>query len=200
MRKLWVEQCLTIDLDEWVREGYLDSDQPRCAIVEYNRQVTYGRNDWAPATVRIGHHFDPARMQVTLIVGYIDRYQRPQFPQTRLRLSQSKLAWGAKRWWMHCPCASYSVSGRCGRRVRKLYLSPDGWYVACRTCHNLTYRSCTESHHLNSKARKLYPVTSLEYEDIIRTVKRSAKRQRDDSKIWQRREARRRRRKANGWS
>lgn len=200
MRKTWVEQCLPLDLDEWVRAGYLDADEPHCILSTYYSQTTYVRNDWDPSVVSIAHQFDPAQSQVMLTIAYVDRYNRQKFPQTRLKLSQSELAWGAKRWWVHCPCASYSVSGVCDRRVRKLYLSPAGWYVACRTCHDLTYRSCTESHHLNSKARKRYPATSEQGEKMMRAVKLWGKRKRDLSKIWQSREARRRRRKANGWS
>ncbi len=48
------------------------------------------------------------------------------------------------RWWFACPLV---VNGRaCGRRVRMLYLPPNGRYFGCRGCHDLTYRSCQESH------------------------------------------------------
>ncbi|OGV95737.1 hypothetical protein A2W24_01135 [Microgenomates group bacterium RBG_16_45_19] len=50
--------------------------------------------------------------------------------------------YGGVRYWFICPLV---VSGQaCNRRVSKLYLPPGGKYFGCRTCHNLTYRSCKE--------------------------------------------------------
>lgn len=43
--------------------------------------------------------------------------------------------YGGRRPWFIC--------GKCGRRVAILYGA--GKYFACRSCHNLTYRSCQES-------------------------------------------------------
>jgi len=57
----------------------------------------------------------------------------------RVRLTTTPLHFGGEQWWVLCP-----VKG-CGRRVRKLYLPPQGTYYACRHCHDLTYRSCQES-------------------------------------------------------
>jgi hypothetical protein len=48
---------------------------------------------------------------------------------------------GGLRWWFVCPLTTNGV--KCGRRVRKLYLS--GKYFGCRHCHNLAYRSSQES-------------------------------------------------------
>jgi hypothetical protein len=39
---------------------------------------------------------------------------------------------GGTRWWFTCPC---------GRRVGKVYLPAGADRFACRTCHNLTYRT-----------------------------------------------------------
>jgi len=42
---------------------------------------------------------------------------------------------GGERVWFMCPW--------CYRKVRKLYLSPQGEHFRCRICHNLSYRSQT---------------------------------------------------------
>ncbi len=52
---------------------------------------------------------------------------------------------GGLRRWFACP--------RCARRVGKLYLPPGRRFFACRACHGLTYRSCQESHTVDSLPR-----------------------------------------------
>ena len=58
----------------------------------------------------------------------------------RIGLTTIPLPWGGVRWFFLCPSIG------CSRRVSKLYLPPGGRYYRCRYCHNLTYRSCQESH------------------------------------------------------
>ena len=55
----------------------------------------------------------------------------------RVRLVSVPCHFGGQRWYWLCP--------GCGRRVFKIYVthSPE---FRCRTCHDLTYRSCQESH------------------------------------------------------
>lgn len=61
----------------------------------------------------------------------------------------SGLKGGYKRWWWTCP--------NCGRRCGVLYLPPGAVKFACRSCHNLTYRSCQESNKTNFLARLITP-------------------------------------------
>jgi hypothetical protein len=49
----------------------------------------------------------------------------------RLTIDKTPCRFGGQRWWFRC---------RCGRNVSKLY-SPDRRPWACRTCHNLSYRT-----------------------------------------------------------
>ena len=66
-----------------------------------------------------------------------------------------------RRWWFICPLV---VNGRaCGRRVAKLY---GGALFGCRHCHNLSYRSCNESHQLERMARSLAGSLAAELGDI----------------------------------
>lgn len=61
-----------------------------------------------------------------------------------IRMQQTPLHFGGHRWWFTCPLASNGIA--CEKRVGKLHLPLDGTYFGCRTCHDLTYRSCQEAH------------------------------------------------------
>jgi hypothetical protein len=62
----------------------------------------------------------------------------------RVGLTTTRPRFGGLRWWFVCPLVKNDVP--CGRRVGKLYLPPGGRYFGCRTCYDLTYTSCQESH------------------------------------------------------
>lgn len=72
-------------------------------------------------------------------------------------LESTPQPYGGSRWWFLCPVSKYGQP--CGRRAAKLYLPPGSRYFGCRTCHQLTYRSCQQQHslqgQLNSVARLL---------------------------------------------
>ena len=56
--------------------------------------------------------------------------------------------YGGKRWWFIC---SLAKDGRlCNRRVATLHIPPGGIYFGCRSCYDLTYTSCQESHKFDS--------------------------------------------------
>src|SRR5262249_906322 len=81
--------------------------------------------------------------------------QQPESADYNVRLSATQPPLGGLRWWFLCPL---TVSGRpCNRRVAVLHLPPDGRYFACRHCHQLTYRSCQESHKYDNHYRWLAP-------------------------------------------
>jgi len=54
-------------------------------------------------------------------------------------LAVTTLFSGGLRVWWKCP--------QCGKRVRNLYSPPGPYPFACRECHDLTYKSCQESHN-----------------------------------------------------
>jgi hypothetical protein len=56
---------------------------------------------------------------------------------TPVTLLSKRQFFGGRRWYFFCPQS-------CRRWVRKLYSPAPGKYFACRTCHNLTYRSVQE--------------------------------------------------------
>lgn len=61
-----------------------------------------------------------------------------------IHLTETRPHYGGVRWWFRCPLVDDNIP--CDRRVAKLYLPPGGRHFGCRTCHNLTYRSCQEAH------------------------------------------------------
>ena len=72
---------------------------------------------------------------------------------------------GGVRWWFTCPLI---LDGeRCGRRAGKLYLPPGAGHFGCRHCHDLTYRSCQESHKFDDLYRTLAADTGI----LLGTVK-----------------------------
>lgn len=59
-----------------------------------------------------------------------------------VEIATTRCNFGGVRRWFVCPAVKDGIP--CGRRVGKLYLPPGGKYFGCRTCYNLTYRSCQE--------------------------------------------------------
>lgn len=53
-----------------------------------------------------------------------------------IELTTTPCNYGGIRYWFLCP--------QCGKRVAKIYRKSVGRYFVCRTCNNLTYRSCKE--------------------------------------------------------
>jgi hypothetical protein len=68
---------------------------------------------------------------------------------TKVYLTETYPNWGGVRYWFVCPY--------CGRRIAKLYLPYNGYYFKCRTCYDLTYVSCRESHIHDRMFDVFYP-------------------------------------------
>jgi hypothetical protein len=76
------------------------------------------------------------------------------------------------RWWFRCPLMVNGCS--CGRRVAYLYYG-NGWF-GCRTCHNLSYDSCNESHQFARMAAFLageVGISAAAVEQELRTWSKS---------------------------
>jgi hypothetical protein len=59
----------------------------------------------------------------------------------------------------------------CGRRVGKLYLPPGASYFGCRHCYELTYKSCQESHKLDSMFKLLAKDTGMDPKTVKRLLR-----------------------------
>lgn len=76
--------------------------------------------------------------------------------RTLVVLQTTPTRFGRGRWWFTCPLIVDDVA--CQRRVGRLHLPPGAKYFGCRTCHQLTYRSCQEAH----KAERMAALLSTE--------------------------------------
>ncbi len=84
----------------------------------------------------IGYFVDLNKSFVRLIYTW-DKTEKMDY---RVSLIKTYPNFGGVRWWFVCPASG------CGKMVRKLYGAPGSRYFFCRTCQNLTYTSCRESH------------------------------------------------------
>ena len=86
----------------------------------------------------------------------------------QIDLARTPCHFGGQRWWFRCPLV---VSGRlCDRRCGKLYLPPGGVYFGCRTCYDLTYTSCQESHKYDNMFKYLAAGTPYSPQEMRRIM------------------------------
>ena len=89
-------------------------------------------------------NYDLGDKDATHIILYTSYYKTNRsghrYPKELLSmdLDVTTLVSGGLRVWWKCP--------QCGTRVRNLYSPPGPFPFACRKCHNLTYKSCQDSH------------------------------------------------------
>jgi hypothetical protein len=84
----------------------------------------------ARAALRAGLTVDDGRLWVG-VASSSDEAKRRARMIVSLALVPSNV--GGHRWWFSCPV--------CDRQVQALYVQPTSRQLACRNCHNLTYRS-----------------------------------------------------------
>lgn len=140
-RKRIVEECYSISISELVRHGFLRIGESKAGSWTWTRWAEVSFSTTFEANV-----IDPASPFVQLTHIVISQ------PATyRIRLTTTSPRFGGSRFWFACPLL---VNGRpCGRRVGKLYHPPFARYFGCRVCHQLTYRSCQESHKHDRRRR-----------------------------------------------
>lgn len=72
----------------------------------------------------------------------------------RIGLTYTLAPWGARRYWWTCP--------RCGHRCGVLYLPPGAARFACRSCYDLTYQSCLDSHKSHGFMNRLMAAAGID--------------------------------------
>jgi hypothetical protein len=134
-QKVVVEDCHALDLGVLERDG---------AFAPWRS----GRYRWLVGereTGSIGYRIEQRqgdRQWLVLDYAWGEAKEHVVIP---VALETTSPHFGGIRWWGRCPLIVNGVA--CNRRVRKLYLR--GRYFGCRRCHNLTYKSCQESHQLD---------------------------------------------------
>ena len=169
-KKTTVEECLTLDVNRWRREGRLR------AGVRLLGSWRWTYRDGSDFTV----HYDvdtrvSDKLAVHLWYSWVwTATQEPESADYHVRLTTTVPRFGGVRWWFICPLA---IDGRpCGRRVGKLHLPPRGRYFGCRHCHHLTYTSCQESHLYDGAFRMLAGSMGTDLATVKRLMKQLGKR------------------------
>lgn len=136
-KKDLVEDCRSLDVNRWHREGLLRPGQWF--------GWAWKRDGKEEASIGVTVLTDAVELSYTIRPGTEDaekvRYTVP--------LTWTSCNYGGRRPWFVCP-------GRgCGRRVGKLYLG--GKYFLCRHCYDLVYESQREdrAYRLMRKAQKI---------------------------------------------
>lgn len=131
-----VEQCLSLSVSQFRKDGTFDKDYG-CGTIQWSRRsgkwsamFDYQCNDTGEGDMLLCYQ----------VVGQ----DAPVEIKTVIPIEATRPHFGGLRYWFTCPLVVNGVP--CQRRVAKLYLPPNNRYFGCRTCHRLTYRSCQESH------------------------------------------------------
>lgn len=133
-----VEECRTIDVSRWVREGVIALDTWRMGGWAWTNSYT------GEQTASIGYEVDTrGRPPWARLFYTVTPWGRePEKYDYKILLATTHPNYGGLRWWFVCPLTK---GGRaCYRRCGKLYLPPGGRYYGCRQCYELTYESAQE--------------------------------------------------------
>lgn len=180
-----VEDCHALDITCMTRDGIFDGDDRRSGSVSWSDPYT------GKEFASIGFELDSARGWMCL------RYRLAREDESidfEVPLTTTELPWGGVRWWFICTLRRNGVD--CGRRVSKLLLPPQGRLFGCRHCHDLTYKSCQESHRYDSCDRRQARDIGVPIQEIRRMWRVDDGREERN----RRNEQRRRRRKARKWA
>lgn len=144
--KRTVESCWAMDVNSLARDGLFNVDGPVSGTWSWRR----GDDEEPVVTVAFEVDTDTERpwFRVYYTVTNTRTGETRDVDETAL-LDVTPVGDGGRRFWFTC--------FGCGRRVGKLYLPPGAYYFRCRQCHNLTYRSCQESHKYDRMALMFVP-------------------------------------------
>ena len=130
-----VEDCLKLDIN-WLRRTNSQYFKPNHRA---SGTIRWFRNDAEYAS--IGYKANLETGTEHIILDYTFRKTEPI--EYRIRLEMTHPNYGGFRYWFLCPARG------CGKRAAKLYSPPGSRYFFCRTCQNLTYESCRDSHRFD---------------------------------------------------
>jgi hypothetical protein len=130
------EDCLSLDVRSWQRDGWLEI--VLCFTMTWQRRY---RKDSSIGVRVLGHAGEERAYAVELSYSWGPE-RRKEDVSYPVSLSWTPCNFGRSRPWFVCPGVVNGVS--CSRRVAKLYLK--GRYFLCRHCHDLTYSSQQKAH------------------------------------------------------
>lgn len=147
VRKTTIEDCLTLSVSDFLREGALVPGTTTCGAWTWSYE---GRD---PHT-RVSYVADllPSALPSLRLTYELDG----ESVDYTVPLTLTSSPYGGRRWWFVCPLAR--EAGERPLRVAKLHLPPGARYFGSRQRYGLTYRSCQES----GKYRRVYARIALE--------------------------------------
>ena len=143
-----VEDCRSIDSSRWLREGILKAN-----MRSVGSWAWYTDKTLTEQRASIGYEIDTESDYGHVRLFYT--WRETEKLDYQVRLITTPLHFGGRRWWFVCP------NTRCGKKVGKLHLAPNSRYFLCRTCQNLTYTSCRDSHKFDSLYARLAADTGV---------------------------------------
>jgi len=129
-KKLTVEACLNLNINELNRKGVLRHRNYR-GLFRWTDQADNEILVLPYEIMSVGK-----RSRCLRITYLVESNGIPYPTEMGIRLVTTKLVSGVSgglRWWFECP--------KCKKRVGKLYLPPGEQAFACRECYGLTYQS-----------------------------------------------------------
>lgn len=155
-----VEESLSLDVNQFVREGIIRQDCRTSGIITWpsfagmTSSIDYEAYcDIDNGNIRLSYTMSHLIMGDNDYSYYVD-------------LVTTKPNYGGVRWWFICP------NQDCEKQVGKLYRPPRSNYFLCRTCQNLTYTSCRESHKWDSFDQQIATETGLNIRQVKNIYKK----------------------------
>jgi len=153
-----VEESLQLDVNRLARDGIIRQGCHASGIISWESFV--GESSIAFETkcrlsngqIILNYRVSRVGMETQVIDCPVELFTtRPYF--------------GGIRWWFICPNPS------CNRMVSKLYQPPGTAFFLCRTCNNLTYASCRDSHKTDSFYGMIAADTGLNVGQVKKLLK-----------------------------
>jgi hypothetical protein len=168
-KKPVVEDCLSFDINDWQRRGFLREGNTYQGTTRW----TYANGQSFAVSYQVDAR-EPGSSFVLFSYQWVwSSTGNSDSASYRVRLTTSELHRGGRRWWFICPLIVNDVP--CGRRVGKLYLPPSARYFGCRTCHGLAYTSSQESGKHRCLFRSLAAHLGWDEADVRRVMNQIAK-------------------------
>ena len=132
--KTTVEDCVSLNINPLVRGRALYAGIHGFGTISWTSTRT------GKETASLGYEVNTLDLSFPWIRLFYTITRTGEKVDLKIWLETTQPYFGGHRWWFTCPLMN------CNRRVAILHRPPWRRYYGCRYCHDLTYRSCQESH------------------------------------------------------
>ena len=131
-----VENCLTLDVNQLVKNGSIRHGCETGGVIGWENILRSSSIGFESQC-----YMENGYIRLQYMTSHLGKDD--QVINYTIELMTTKPNYGGVRWWFVCP------NEECSKMVVKLYQAPGTDHFVCRTCQNLTYESCRESHQSN---------------------------------------------------